>query len=361
MCAAPTRPRNITVTVLNPTLLKVSWLPPEEFNGDTVYYEIHWQTESTTSGIRQKSDQTVMENNLSLESKPFSAYLTRISPNETYLVWVRAYSRTNTTFTDSASEKITTFPEPDNITIANYSAYLLRLEWKISDYISNYTLQYTLLTSNDWKNVSDYQIIIGDDVITAEIENLKPKTQYKFRFLLTYPKYDRLYTWPKDSRFTFETLGDRPTAPGKPEIRFINRNESKIWWQPSRDNGAPIELYKLEGMKFKSYREKRSTNRSAWYYNAPSIDEQNWKWDDFYNGTETFWNINGLDPDFRYSFRALAYNEYGWSEPSEDTEFDPTTAALLAEKSDPLTMITVAIGVPVLILLLLLMCLGCCK
>ncbi|KAI4460354.1 tyrosine-protein kinase receptor [Holotrichia oblita] len=356
---APTRPRNISVTVLNPTLLKVSWLPPEEFNGDTIYYEIHWQTESTTSGIRQKSDQTVMENNMSFEAKPFSAYLTRVSPNETYLVWVRAYSRTNVTFTDSASEKITTFPEPDNITIANYSAYLLRLEWKTSNYISNYTLQYTLLTSNDWKNVLDYQIIIDGGLITAEIGNLKPKTQYKFRFLLTYPKYDRLYIWPKDSRFTFETSGDRPTPPGKPEIRFINRNESKIWWQPSKDNGAPIELYKLEGMTLKNYRQRRSTNRSAWYHNAPSIEEQNWKWEEFYNGTETFWNINGLDPDYRYSFRALAFNEYGWSEPSEDTEFDPTTAALLAEKSDPLTMITVAIGVPVLILLLLLMCLGC--
>ncbi|GJQ85805.1 sev [Trypoxylus dichotomus] len=355
---APTQPRNITVTVLNPTLLKVTWLPPEEFNGDTIYYEIHWQTESTTSRIRQKSDQTV-ENNISSDSKPFSAYLRRISPNETYLIWVRAYSRTNKTHTDSDSAKITTFPEPDNITITNNSAYLLKVEWKTSNYIKNYTLQYTLLTSNEWRNVSRHQIITEDDSVVAVISNLKPKTQYKFRFLLAYPKYDKLYIWPKDSRFTFETSGDRPTAPGKPEIRIINRNESKIWWQPSKDNGAPIELYKLEGMKLRNYREKRSTNRSAWYHTAPSIEEQTWEWEEFYNGTETYWIINGLDVDYRYSFRALAYNEYGWSDASEETEFDPTTAASLAEKTDPLTMMTVAIGVPLLILLFLLMCLGC--
>lgn len=202
-------PRNVTITVLNPTLLKVSWLPPEEFNGDTVYYEIHWQTESTVSGIRQKSDQTVMENNnVAFDLKPFSAYLPKISPNETYLVWVRAYSRTNDTYTDSVSEKITTFPEPDNITVTKYAAYYLNLEWKTSDYIKIYIIQYTLLTSHDWRNVSSYQTTTHNNSVAAIISNLKPKTQYKFRFLLTYPKYEELYVWPKDSRFTFETLGN---------------------------------------------------------------------------------------------------------------------------------------------------------
>lgn len=38
-------------------------------------------------------------------------------------------------------------------------------------------------------------------------------------------------------------------------------------------------------MKLKNYRERRSTNRSAWYHNAPSIEEQTFEWEEFYNGT----------------------------------------------------------------------------
>lgn len=149
-----------------------------------------------------------MENNSGLEARPLSAYLHKVAPNETYLVWVRAYSGTNSTYTDSDSEKILTFPEPNNITVISYGAYNLKLEWNTSSYIKNFTFQYTLLTSNDWKNVTDIQIVVEGNSVVAGIDGLKPKTQYKFRFLLMYPKYEKLYVWPKDSRFTFETLGN---------------------------------------------------------------------------------------------------------------------------------------------------------
>ncbi|XP_071055369.1 proto-oncogene tyrosine-protein kinase ROS isoform X1 [Onthophagus taurus] len=355
---APSEPRNVTVTVLNPTLLKVSWLPPEEFNGDTIYYEIHWLTETTTSGIRKKGEQIVMENDVSVGQEPFTTNLQKMSQNETYMIWVRAYSQNNDSSNESQTIKITTFPEPENLTLSNCSAYDLQLNWKISEYIENYVIQYTLLISNDWQQVLDEWIendsLNNETVVSIDINNLKPKTQYKFRFLLRYPEDDgKDYIWPDDGRFVFETKGDRPTPPGKPEYRSINGgNESKIWWQPSKDNGGPIELYKLEGLKMKNYREKRSTNRSAWSYSAPSIEETEFEWKEFYNGSETFWKIDGLTEDYRYSFRALALNEYGWSEPSEEMEFDPTTAALLAEKPDPLTMILIAICTPIVILIL---------
>lgn len=278
---APSMPQNVTAVILNPTLAKVSWLPPQQLNGIIVHYEIHWQTEGTLSGIRQKGEQPVPSNNL-------TTLIHKLSPNETYTIWVRAYSESNETSTDSERIEITTFSEPSNLILLNKTANSLKLNWIIAPYIVKYSVEYSAITSNHWRVIEDLEFNGNESSVTVNVYNLLPKSQYKFRIKLLYEKYPELYIWPTDSRFTYETLGDRPSPPGTPIIQYVKPNIYKVWWETAKDNGSPIELYMLEGLKLYNYRDKRSTNRSAWYYTAPSIDEEEREWQMFYNGTSKF-------------------------------------------------------------------------
>lgn len=176
---------------------------PKNLNGDTVRYEIHWQTEALDSGIRQKGEQTVTDQS----GDNLKAYLQKLTPNETYSVWVRAYSETNDTSSDSVSVQIHTFPEPNNITFVLKTAYTLKLEWEISPFVDRYVVQYCMLASHEWMDVTNKNVTERQKLI-MDIEHLKPKTLYKFRFILRYPRYDEDYIWPTDARFVFETEGN---------------------------------------------------------------------------------------------------------------------------------------------------------
>lgn len=195
---APSKPQNISAVVLSPTLGEVQWSPPKKLNGLIVHYEVHWQTNSTLSGVRQKGELSVND------SEVLSTFLNKLSPNETYTVWVRVYSEDNETSTDSDQVQITTYPEPSNLVLLNKTAYTINLTWEIAEHIEKYEMQYALLTSNDWKNVT---LIKNKDAVLATVSNLTPKTYYKFRLCINYKRNENLYVWPTDSRFSFETLG----------------------------------------------------------------------------------------------------------------------------------------------------------
>lgn len=147
-----------------------------------------------------------------------------------------------------------------------------------------------------------------------------------------------------------------------PKIQYVKPNVYKVWWESSKENGAVIELYKLEGLQLPNYRTKRSTNRTAFFYTAPSIEEEEREWQPFYNGTETSWIIDGLSDKFRYEFRASALNAYGWSDPSDSSSaFNLNEAARMAEKQSPMTLIAIATFVPVSVFLFILSCIVCSK
>lgn len=281
---------------------------------------------------------------------------------------------------DSEAVKINVYPEPENIGFLNNTAYSLTIQWQPTLYIRDYVVQYSLLTSNDWKNVSEEEIEKHIDDVIITLKDLKPKTQYKFRLSLNYPQYEKEYIWPKDLRFTFETLGDKPSPPGSPIIHHIN-GVYQLKWEPSKDNGAPIEMYMLQAKRLNYYRNKRSTdpeemikdrdlrstNRTAWSHIAPSIEEEEFEWETVYNGTDTSWIISGLSDNthFRYIFRVLSLNSYGWSDASDESnQFDLNTAAQLAEKSQ-IGQILIAIMVPfaflIAVILIVCYCNCCCR
>ncbi|XP_044258516.1 proto-oncogene tyrosine-protein kinase ROS isoform X1 [Tribolium madens] len=354
---APSPPQNVTVKVLNPTMAQVSWSPPQYLNGVTVHYEIYCQTERTLSGVRQK-EQSNVEQQFTPNSTHFlTIILNKLSSNETYTIWVKAYSETNETSSDSEKVQINTYPEPSDLILVNRTAYMLVVTWEVCANIDHYNVQFSPVTSNEWKNMTQ----VSDGIFASE-ENLKPKTEYKFRLSLFYYNYPEEYVWPQDSRFIYETLGDKPSPPGTPKIQYVKPNIYKVWWEEAKDNGAPIELYKLEGLELPNYRTKRSTNRTAFFYTAPSIEEEEREWQQFYNGTETSWIINGLSEKYKYEFRVSALNAYGWSDPSDSsTAFDLNEAARMAEKQSPMTLIAIATFIPVSVFLIILLCLVCRK
>ncbi|XP_045468365.1 proto-oncogene tyrosine-protein kinase ROS isoform X2 [Harmonia axyridis] len=344
---APSKPLNVTATVLNPTLAEVTWMPPLKLNGETVFYEIHWQTEGTRSGVRKKEEQPVQEHQtLENTKKTFKSFLHKLSPNETYTVWVRAYCETNATSNDSEKVKIVTYPEPSGIHLLNKTSQTMFLSWNISPHIESAKIQYSSPISDLWLDAtrSDQE----DDVIYFRVQNLKPKSLYRFRLSLIYEKYKTEFLWPLDSKYTFETLGDRPSPPGIPIIQYLNPNEYKVWWEAAKENGAPIELYRLEGLLLKHYRTRRSTNRTAFFYTAPSIEEEEPQWKTFYNSTNTSWIIDGLSEDYKYVFRVFALNSFGWSDPSKESiEFDLNETARLADKQSAMTVVIIATGITI--------------
>lgn len=196
-------PQNVSAHVINPNLARVNWLPPEELNGLVVYYEIHWQSEGSLSGVRQKGEQPVSDTR-SENNTMFATLLHKLSPNETYIVWVRAYSETNESSSDSEKVQITTYPEPASFILTNRTAYSMKLSWKIIEHINNFSVEYTPITSNFWSPVDTIE---EKNKIQISIEDLNPKMQYKFRLVLFYENDTELYVWPSDARFTFETLG----------------------------------------------------------------------------------------------------------------------------------------------------------
>lgn len=52
--SAPSIPRNATAESISPTEAIVSWQPPLEFNGESVWYEVHWQMENAIDGVKNR-------------------------------------------------------------------------------------------------------------------------------------------------------------------------------------------------------------------------------------------------------------------------------------------------------------------
>lgn len=50
----PSRPRNVLAKTISPTEVNVSWLPPLEWNGDSIRYEVNYQTQDAINGVKNQ-------------------------------------------------------------------------------------------------------------------------------------------------------------------------------------------------------------------------------------------------------------------------------------------------------------------
>lgn len=162
---------------------------------------------------------------------------------------------------------------------------------------------------------------------TFFLGGLTPKTFYTFSAVIYYANSADAFEWASDTQFRFETLGDVPTAPGQP----VMQKGANIGWEPSKDNGAPIIEYSLEGYKTNSKRVGRSAatepNTSAIVSStsAPALSGMNMveerekinkteeeQWTVYYTGNNSYWFAADLSDEL-YRFRVRARNSFGYS------------------------------------------------
>lgn len=217
------------------------------------------------------------------------------------------------------------------------------------------------------------------------IENLEPKTRYKFSILLYFYKRDTPYTWPQDSRFVFETLGDRPSAPGQPKINNVREKVYKVVWEPAKENGATILEYSLEAWKRTPFRriqrsildeninstvdqpafpdiqtinDRYTKNVQTELASIPELIVPAENWTVHYNGTDTYWIVVGDEPIADLSFRVRARNLYGWGIYSNESDAIQTSNEQVSGQRD-LLLIVVAIPVLIIVFIVVLCCIIC--
>lgn len=309
-----------------------------------------------------------------------SINITKLSSNQPYIVWVRAYT-TETLFNQSFPLRIVTLPDPETINLVSSSSKSLTVEWKPYFHALKYIMACRPIQMDD----SDAEIILDSthQINSTNVEqtgneltvlNLHPKTQYVFWLSFWFENRDQPYTWPQYERFVYETYADRPNAPGKPSIVHVRSDVYQVTWKAAEGNGAMIEEYSLEGLRY------RGLNRAA--RSANSSDKENQtivtntltnipltvddpvpiadEWREYYHGNDTYWIIKDLgDPIAMYSFRVRARNAYGWSEYSALSE--PITEIYALSEHREYLLIAVAAPALVTVIIVVFCCIMCGK
>lgn len=307
-----------------------------------------------------------------------SITITKLLPNQPYNVWIRAYT-TEILHNQSIPLKIVTLPDPEEIRLISSSSKSLTIEWEPYSKAQKYIMSCRPIGYDD----SNAEIVLDStfqinstnvqrDGKILKVLNLHPKTQYTFWLSFWFENRTDSYVWPREERFVFETHADRPNAPGKPTIVHLQSDVYQVTWSPAEGNGAIIEEYSLEGLRY------RGLNRAARSANSNEIMNQTLvintltnipltvddpvviadDWTEYYAGNDTYWIIKDLpDPIAMYSFRVRARNAYGWSEYSALSE--PVTEIYALSEHREYLLIAIAAPALVTILIVTFSCIIC--
>ncbi|XP_015109279.1 proto-oncogene tyrosine-protein kinase ROS [Diachasma alloeum] len=339
---APSAPENVTVEALTPTLAAVYWLPPRILNAAAVRYEIHWKSDKLVNGVRQKGEQVVK--NAGFSAGRYSTTLQPLVPGQDYVVTVRASpADSSDVWSESDSQVVSMYPEPNNLTLMGASINALNLSWVPTvDLTTSYILQFTTVGLEKWQIATDVEIQRNRTVY--HIKGLLSKTFYKFRLILRYPKYKEDFVWPTDARFTFQTLGDVPSPPGVPSVTKLRNSVYQINWEPAQAHGSQVKMYRLQGK----------------IVGEPGDHDKHEQWTSYYNGTDNYWIIAG-EMNHKYRFRVQAENAYGfggWSQPSAVIDLTDTIGTTVAGQQH--LGLVLGLSVPVVTIVLLCFCYFLC-
>ncbi|XP_045449564.1 proto-oncogene tyrosine-protein kinase ROS [Melitaea cinxia] len=326
---APTAPTGVKGVVLSPVLARVEWTP-----SPGLWYELHWRTDDTPSLSHKLKEHNTFE-----VSSGRSANMTRLSPATSYTVWVRARSPHSAVAADSAALRLRTFPLPAPLALRNATAYQLLVIWPppTAYPLHNYTVQYTETSSI----VDEWKLCEQSDNAEWKAKELRPRTRYRFRLRLQYVPDSPLYHWPNDDRFTYETLGDAPGAPGALRVEALGERMLRAWWAEPDAHGAPVEAYRVWGRPHNriNYIDENLTMNISDILpaNIPDDVDENLKLqiareglELLHNGTEPYWLVGAGAVAAGYTAVVQARNRYGWGPPSRAAELLAPAAAARA-------------------------------
>ncbi|XP_071649102.1 proto-oncogene tyrosine-protein kinase ROS isoform X3 [Temnothorax longispinosus] len=334
----PSMPENVTVQALTPTLAAVYWMPPKILNSAVVHYEVHWSLTSLQNE-RQKAWSELVKNPERAADGRFFTTLQQLLPGQDYRVYVRVYPANYSDFyNESLSQVIRMYSEPNNLTVADVSVNSMNISWTLSVNLTvGYVLEYKDVAVKEWQIARHVEV--NKDQVMYHIEDLQPRTLYKFRLKLKYPTYKKDIVWPDDGRFTFQTLGDVPSAPGVPVVTKFRNSVYQLNWEPAQAHGSQVTWYRLEGLVVDDS-------------NQDDESSENEHWNLYYNGTDNYWIIPG-DVDQKYQFRVQAKNAYGfgaWSRPSAVVDLTESAGGILATQQHlPLMLGLIAIVITIML------------
>ncbi|XP_018353318.1 PREDICTED: proto-oncogene tyrosine-protein kinase ROS isoform X2 [Trachymyrmex septentrionalis] len=335
----PSRPENVMVQALTPTLAEVYWMPPKMLNSAVVHYEVHWRSNDLLqNGMRQKGEQLIEKPKRTADGRFFTT-LQSLLPGQEYLVYVRVYPvNFHDFYNDSLRQRIRMYSEPNNLIMNGVSVNSMNISWIPTVNLTiGYILEYQDVAMEKWQVVQHVEVY--EDQVMYRIEHLQPRTLYKFRLRLKYPKYQDFIWEPSDGRFTFQTLGDVPSAPGVPVVTKYRNSVYQLNWEPAQAHGSQVTLYRLEGLVIDDS------------YKQDDGSKENEHWDLYYNGTDNYWIIPG-DVDQKYKFRVQAKNAYGfgaWSKSSAIIDLTEFAGGILATQQHlPLMLSLIAIVITIM-------------
>ncbi|KAK0161869.1 hypothetical protein PV327_008274 [Microctonus hyperodae] len=341
---APSAPENFTVQACTPTLAAVYWLPPKVLNAAAVRYEIHWRSQRLVNGERPKGEKLIKNVERTIDGR-YSELLKPLLPGQDYLVYVRAYpADSNDTYSESEEQVVKMYPEPNNLTLIGVSVNAMNLSWLPNiNLTTRYNLEFTTVGSEKWQ-IAKHTHINGKKVI-YQIKHLLPETAYKFRLILRYPNYNNDFIWPADTRFTFQTSGDVPSAPGVPTITKLRNSIHQLNWESAEAHGSSVTMYRLEGKIVDELTDADGTIN---------------QWKVYYNGSDNYWIIVG-EMSHKYMFRVQAKNAYGfggWSESSAIVDLTDSIGPTLAGEQH--LGLILGLSLPAITILLFCFCYSLC-
>ncbi|XP_016951950.1 protein sevenless [Drosophila biarmipes] len=319
--ATPSAPRNFSVRVLSPRELEVSWLPPKQLRSESVYYTLHWQQEVDGEDGEAGQDGGLGKPQERRLEAAGSHRLSGIKPGSGYLLWVLAHA-TPTKSNSSGRLHVRSFAELPELQLLELGPYSLSLSWAgTPDPLGSLQLECRSPGEQLRRNVA------GNHTRMV-VEPLQPRTRYQCRLLLVYAATPGapLYHGKVE---VYETLGDAPSQPGKPQLEHIAEEVFRVTWTPARGNGAPIALYNLEALQARRTdirRRRRRRRRDSggsleqlpWAEEPVVVEDQ---WLDFCNTTELSCIVKSLHSSRLLLFRVRARSlEHGWGPYSEESE-----------------------------------------
>ncbi|KAH8364997.1 hypothetical protein KR200_011076 [Drosophila serrata] len=317
--ASPSAPRNFSVRVLSPRELEVSWLPPDRLRSESVYYTLHWQREQEGEEEQDLDEEKDTVQSLRLE-KAGSHRLAGIKPGTGYRLWVQAHA-TPTKTNSTGRLHVRSFAELPELQLLELGPYSLSLTWPgTPDPLASLLLECRSPSEQLRRNV------VGNHTRMV-LEPLQPRTRYQCRLLLGYAVTQGAPLYA-GSVVDYETLGDAPSQPGKPQLEHIAEEVFRVTWTAARGNGAPIVLYNLEALQARSngHRRRRRRRRNS----DGSVEQLPWAeepvvvedhWLDYCNTTELSCIVRSLHSSRLLLFRVRARSqEHGWGPWSEESE-----------------------------------------